>query len=155
MTMITPQISRLNLNFTSNGIARQSVNRDFAQKLRYAAQQGLGAASNMAQSLAPMVPGSAVFSAMLDNANNNLGADGAPGGTANLGMRGNMSPFGNSSGGNFFGQIENMQQNMMSSNMQMLAIQRQVQQMSEQYMTLSNVMKTRHDAEKNAITNMR
>ncbi len=42
-----------------------------------------------------------------------------------------------------------------SANIRMLALQQQVQAQAREYATISNIMKAKHDTQKNAIGNMR
>lgn len=44
---------------------------------------------------------------------------------------------------------------MRSTNMEMIALQAEVQTLNREFMTVSNIMKTRHDTETNSIRNMR
>src|SRR5271165_2036042 len=50
---------------------------------------------------------------------------------------------------------QQMQEMQMSFNLQYLQLQQQMQQESRQYTEVSNIMKSRHDTVKNAISNMK
>ena len=149
--MAYPDITNLphgsiNLNVSPQGSGRMTSNIDFSAQLRKVMAHGANAASRAASTAAPLVPGAAVMSAVLSNAANDLAS--AEGGGIMLNGVGGQNT-------NFLQTMEGMQQNMMSMNMQMIGVQREFQQMSEQYTMVSNVMKTKHDAEKNAISNIR
>ncbi|MDA0712711.1 MAG: hypothetical protein O2897_01825 [bacterium] len=141
------QNDSLNLNVSPKGTFKTTSNIEFSTQLRRIMSQGTAAMSNAASAAAPMVPGASVVSAVLSNAAGNLNA---PDNGLNNGGLGNLNQNSNS-----LMNFEQMQKNMMSMNMQMISVQREFQQMSEQYTMVSNVLKTKHDAEKNAISNIR
>lgn len=134
------QNDSLNLNVGSKGTFKTTSNIDFATQLRRVMSQGTAAMSNAASAAAPLVPGASVVSAVLSNASGSL--IGPDNGSVNQNPNSLMN-------------FEQMQKNMMTMNMQMISVQREFQQMSEQYTMVSNVLKTKHDAEKNAIGNIR
>ncbi|HEY4392794.1 MAG TPA: hypothetical protein VGP64_01975 [Polyangia bacterium] len=51
--------------------------------------------------------------------------------------------------------IQSMMQDGQSSNMQMLALQQQIQNESQQFTTVSNVMRAKYDTAKSAVSNIR
>ncbi len=144
-SMLNLQQGSINLNVSPEGTGRMTSNIDFSAQLRKVMANGAHAASKAASTAAPLIPGAAVMSAVLSNAANDLAGAGG----------GGMMSGASGQNGNFLQTMEGMQQNMMSMNMQMISVQREFQQMSEQYTMVSNVMKTKHDAEKNAISNIR
>lgn len=137
-------IRPLNLNSSGGGVSRQSVNKDFAAKLRQASGQTARALQNTANYVAPIAPGAAILSAGLGNIASNLGGD--PGMPAAV-------PTGD--GGDMIKTMGDMQENLMSRSVQMLALQTKVQQNAETFQMQSNVLKTTHDSKKNAISNLR
>lgn len=138
-------LSPLNLNTTQGGMNRQSLNKNFAAKLRQVSSQTARTLQRTAGYMAPIAPGAAILSAGLGNVANNLAADG--GGVSNAVM--------NVGDSDVIGRMGGMQDDMMSRSMQLLEVQQQVQRRSEEFNMRSNVLKTEHDAKKNAISNMR
>jgi len=136
----------LNLNSTGQGLNKQSVNKDFAAKLRQASSQTARTLQKTANYLAPIAPGAAILSAGLGNVASNLGGDqgGLPVGTGVGGENGDMLKS-----------MGDMQESLMSRSVQMLALQTQVQQRAEEFQARSNILKTDHDTKKNSISNMR
>jgi hypothetical protein len=51
--------------------------------------------------------------------------------------------------------VENLMQTGQASNLQLLALQQQVQQENQRFTTLSNVMRAKHDTAKAAVSNIR
>jgi len=138
----------IKLNVNAGGTIKTSSNLDFSTQLRKVMSQSAHLASKATSAAAPLVPGASVMSAVLSDAASSLAyPENSIAGMGGFKITG--------SGGNFLQSFEEMQQNMMSMNMQMIGVQRQFQQMSEQYTLASNVLKTKHDAEKNAISNIR
>jgi hypothetical protein len=139
----------INFNTAPAGIGRTSSNVNFASELKNAMGQGLAASSRGMSYVAPMVPGGAVLSAMLSSAANvALGGGNSP--AVAGGAMGNMG-----AGGDFMSTMQNMQQNMQASSMQMIALQENSQRMNIEFSTKSNMMKVRHDTDKNSISNIR
>lgn len=138
-------IRPLNLNSSGGGVSRQSVNKDFAAKLRQASGQTARALQNTANYVAPIAPGAAILSAGLGNIASNLGGSDAGGLPA--------GPAGD--GSDMIKSMGDMQENLMSRSVQMLALQTKVQQNAETFQMQSNVLKTTHDSKKNAISNLR
>ena len=147
----TPSI---NLNVTPQGSYRTTSNIDFSAQLKRALTQGTATASNTLSTAAPFVPGAAVLSAVLSNAANQMNTIPASLGAPDMG--GGMSMgMGMSGGNNFTQSVEQMQQKMMSMNLYMLGVQSEVQRMSEQHSTISNMLKAEHETKKTAINNFR
>lgn len=63
------------------------------------------------------------------------------------------SPFGGGSGE--LGSVATMQRESQMMNMQLLALQEQIQQENRRFSTLSNVLRARHDTAKAAVANIR
>ena len=149
-----PNSINLNIQQQNSLKTKQSSNVDFAATLKQAVSRGAGFAGNVAGGMAGAVPGAAILSNAFGGAAANLqNSTGLPGA---LGM-GNAAPGSTGPAGpnNMFAQVEDMQEKMMSRNMYMITLQRDMQQMSEYFTTISNLMKTKHDTEKNAISNIR
>ena len=51
--------------------------------------------------------------------------------------------------------VQSMMQDGQSSNMQMLALQQQIQEESQRFTTVSNVMRAKYDTAKAAVSNIR
>jgi subtilisin family serine protease len=162
----------INLNASNMGTAKTTSNVDFSAQLRRVLAHGTAAAGQATSMVGNFVPGAAVMSAVLNNSANSLANDGlAQGGLGGAGLGTSLGGglglgFGAGIGGGTNGLVQggnpdlmssmqHMQENMMSMNMYMLGVQRKFQQMSEQYTTISNVLKTKHDTEKNSINNIR
>jgi len=139
-------IRPLNLNSSAGGVSRQSVNKDFAAKLRQASGQTARALQSTANYIAPIAPGAAILSAGLGNVASNLTSD-AGGAPVGIPLSGE--------GGDMIKSMGDMQENLMSRSVQMLALQTKVQQNAETFQMQSNVLKTTHDSKKNAISNLR
>lgn len=136
----------INFASASPGVGRTTSNINFASQLKNAMGQGLAASSRGLSYVAPMVPGGAVMSAMLGSAAN-VALSGAPT---------SMLPGGAGVGvPDFMKSMESMQQNMASTNMNMIALQEQSQRMNIEFSTYSNMLKARHDTQKNSISNIR
>jgi hypothetical protein len=78
-----------------------------------------------------------------------LPVGGGPAGAAGLAAAG-AGP-----GGSDMGNIQAMMQDGQSSNMQMLALQQQIQEESQRFTTVSNVMRAKYDTAKAAVSNIR
>lgn len=147
-----PNYTALNLNANAGGFNRQTVNTNFAGKLRQAARATTLTAQRSANQAAPFIPGAAVLSATLGGAAASLSEDSTLASRTALGSD-SINPA--AERGDLIGAMEEMQQTMVSNNMQMLNVQRKFQQESEKFTLSSNIMKTRHDTSKNAINNVR
>lgn len=148
-----PNNISLNLSTSGGGTSRQTLNTNFAGKLRQAARDSSLLAQKATNSIASFVPGAAILSAGLGAAAQNLAN--SPTGQSPTSPLGLDLAGGTGEKGDFINTMQDMQQNMMSTNMQMLGVQRKFQQMSEYYLTASNILKTKHDTDKNSINNIR
>jgi hypothetical protein len=143
---------------------RQAADESFATVLKTGAGAVTGAVAGGAAVAAPFVPGAAGVSAALGNAqaargvvqNAVLGGAGAPGVPA--GGAPALDGVGALAGGSP-GEIVEATRRLQESNqlfsMQYLELQEKMQQENRQYSTLSNVLKTRHESAKTAISNIR
>ncbi len=147
-------INSLNLNTFSGGTSKTSSNTEFSTKLKQGVAAGASMSYQSIAPIAPFVPGAAVMSAMLGNTAQALASDGIASGAGApmMGMGTGLSAPG---GGGLHQSMQEMQQNMMAGNLYMLNLQQGFNQMSQQYTAASNILKTKHDTEKNAIQNFR
>ena len=58
-------------------------------------------------------------------------------------------------GGNMVQSMEQLQEKMVSMNVYMLGLQQSFHDMNQKYSAVSNMLKTKHDTEKNTISNLR
>ncbi len=144
---------------TSSTLNRRTSNADFSSKLRQAASHGTAFAARTLDNIAPVVPGGAVLSSVLADAAGALNTGALE---PNIGVGPSVAPFASGVEGPFASGPQNiatsmasLQQNMMSSNLYMIALQQDIQQKTAKYMAISNLLKTKFDAEKTSISNMR
>ena len=137
--------SPIRLHTQSATLSKKSSNLDFSSQLQRVAVHGTNFAAQSLGHVAPYVPGGAVLSAALQDASATLEA--GPNSNGALQGSSNQAPFLQS--------MASLQQNMMSSNVYMIGLQQEFQQMSQKYMTISNILKMKHDTEKSSIQNMR
>ncbi|MBL4818950.1 MAG: hypothetical protein JKY15_06970 [Deltaproteobacteria bacterium] len=161
-TNLASSINSLNLNARSGGAFQTSSNTAFSTRLKNGIANGANLAYQSVAPAAPYVPGAAVMSAMLGNTAAALSGEGvARASTAP--MAGGFGPGfmpGNASvpatgNGNMVQSMEQMQQNMMSSNLYMLNLQQRFSDMTQQYTAISNILKTKHDTERTITSNFR
>ncbi len=79
---------------------------------------------------------------------------GAPFETAGIGPAG-LPPVGAGGGASGAPNVQSMMQDGQTSNMQMLALQQQIQEESQRFTTISNVMRAKYDTAKAAVSNIR
>ncbi len=65
------------------------------------------------------------------------------------------APAGNSTGATDLPGVQSLLQDGQASNLQLLALQQQIQNESQQFSTVSNVMRARYDTAKAAVSNIR
>ncbi|HXJ19114.1 MAG TPA: hypothetical protein VMT03_02695 [Polyangia bacterium] len=75
--------------------------------------------------------------------------------TSALAGTSNASSTGGSTGSTDLSSVQSIMQDGQASNMQLLALQEQIQNESQQFSTLSNVMRARYDTAKAAVSNIR
>ena len=146
-TQFASSVNSLNLNTTSGGSVKTSSNTEFSRTLKNGMAQGANLTYQSVAPVAPFVPGGAIMSAMLHNTTAALASEGVAGGGGGVpGTAGN---------GGLFQSMQQLQENMMSQNVYMLGLQQGFNDMNQKYTAISNVLKTKHDTEKNAINNFR
>ncbi|MEI6805910.1 MAG: hypothetical protein WCK49_05325 [Myxococcaceae bacterium] len=153
-TQFASSVNSLNLNTNSGGAVKTSSNVEFSRTLKNSMAQGASLTYQSVAPVAPFVPGGAIMSAMLHNTTATLASEGiAPGAVAP--MPGAASLPGASGNTGMFQSMQQLQENMMSQNVYMLGLQQGFNDMNQKYTAISNVLKTKHDTEKNAISNFR
>lgn len=145
VTNMASSINSLNLNTQSGGSVKTSSNSEFGTRLKNGMAQGAALTYQSVAPVAPFVPGGAVMSAMLNHTTAALASDGMNPGALS----------GNSANGGLYQSMQQLQENMMSQNLYMLGLQQGFNDMNQKFTAVSNVLKTKHDAEKNAISNFR
>lgn len=150
-TQFASSVNSLNLNTNSGGAVKTSSNIEFSRTLKNSMAQGASLTYQSVAPVAPFVPGGAVMSAMLHNTTAALASEGVASGAAPI------SPGVPGAPGNtgMFQSMQQLQENMMSQNVYMLGLQQGFNDMNQKYTAISNVLKTKHDTEKNAISNFR
>lgn len=153
-TQVASGFNSLNLNTNSGGSVKTSSTSPFSEKLRNGMAQGASLTYQSIAPAAPFVPGGSIMSAMLGNATtalagNGMGSSFSAGGVPPTGAPAASGPTG------MFQSMEHLQENMMSMNVYMLGLQQGFNDMNQKYTAISNVLKTKHDTEKNAISNFR
>jgi hypothetical protein len=151
-TQFASSINSLNLNTNSGGSVKTSSNTEFSRTLKNGMAQGASLTYQSVAPVAPFVPGGAIMSAMLHNTATALASEGIAGGQPIAPGTGTGGVPGN---GGLFQSMQQLQENMMSQNVYMLGLQQGFNDMNQKYTAISNVLKTKHDTEKNAISNFR
>ena len=160
-------------------VQRQTPATDFGSTLKSGIGRTANAIGQGAGMAAPFVPGAATLSAAVTSLGalkSSAGAMGAQGSNATglsrasagaPGVGGTYASTGSTGdavanaagGGDSSNQLmqatREMQELNMSFNMQYLQLQQKMQQDNRQFTMLSNIMKTKHDTAKNAISNVR
>jgi hypothetical protein len=83
------------------------------------------------------------------------GAGGPLGAMSGAGSLSGLSGLSGQSGQSDLGNVQAMMQDGQSSNMQLLALQQQIQEESQRFSTVSNVMRAKFDTAKAAVSNIR
>jgi hypothetical protein len=156
--------------------AKQSAGGDFSSHMRQAMRSGAQVASDTARVASSHVPGAAMMSNVLSAAAADLGSDSAAGAgfpgvsgiaDASGSVGASMPLSGGSVAAGGTGSISagskmdlqqsaaQIQRDMVASNMLLLKLQNEVQNKSQHFMAVSNMIKSKGDAEKSAIANMR
>lgn len=161
--------------------SRQAPKTDFGSMVGTGLSKTANSVMQAGALAAPFIPGGAVLSAAITGVGSLKASAGATTatstgsnstalltntGTANIGSiasSGGGIPAANLGGtsalpgqsGDMMGQMQQFQEMNMSFNMQYLALQQKMQSDNRQFTSLSNIMKTKHDAAKNAINNVR
>lgn len=154
--------------------ARQTPKTDFGTIVKTGLVKTANTAMAAGSLAAPYIPGGAVLSAAITGvgtlksaavgqtgttqtfSGSSLGAGHATGGGGTLNTRGvgQIGAPGNEST-SMLDQTRQMQEMNQKFNLQYLTLQQHMQSENRQFTTLSNVMKTKHDTAKNAISNVR
>lgn len=130
---------------------RTSSNPTFSSHLANAGAGGATVLAGVTGVAAPFVPGSSVLSAALNQASGQIRA-------ANATLDVNAMAAHPDAGGQpaeFSQSASQMHKQMLDSNMYMLGLQQQFNQLGIQFTSQSNILKAKHDAEKNSIANFR
>ena len=128
-------------------VGRQTPKTDFASRLKTGAETAAGALAATAAAVAPFVPGGAIVSAAVSSlASASQIGSGAP----NL-----NSALGSALGGAPGGTINDSLSGMQADNIKMMEIQIKMQRENTVFSTLSNILKVRHDTQKNSVGNIR
>jgi len=120
---------------------RQTAENDFGSMVKRGAQQAVGAVTGGARFAASFLPGGAYISAVAD------AVDGAVG-----------NQVGSGAGGDKWELLraqERLQDEGLSNSLRLLELQRKMNQETQKYTAISNVMKARHEMAKAAINNIR
>jgi hypothetical protein len=104
--------------------------------------------------IAGPVMAAAVHDARIGAANSISGSLGAPDSFGSIGPTG-LPPAGAGTGTSGAPNVQSMMQDGQTSNMQMLALQQQIQDESQRFTTISNVMRAKYDTAKAAVSNIR
>lgn len=153
-TQFASSINSLNLNTNSGGAVKTSSNVEFSRTLKNGMAQGASLTYQSVAPVAPFVPGGAIMSSMLHSTTAALASDGVTsGGVAPV--AGGVGLPGAAGNTGMFQSMQQLQENMMSQNVYMLGLQQGFNDMNQKYTAISNVLKTKHDTEKNAISNFR
>lgn len=172
MVAIIPQNGpKLDIRSGSAIMSKRTSNPSFSQHMQRGASQATRVFAKGAGTLSGAVPGAAILSNAFHQAANKMGSDFGQGSklAQDLAPSLKMSNFlqgsgaGTEAGGTgtekdgqgLAATMEELQDKMMSNNMYMLGVQREFQQMSEFFTTVSNLLRIKHDTEKNSISNIR
>lgn len=139
------------INYGDTIAHRRSSNSTFSSHLANTAAGGANVLANATGVAAPFVPGSAVLSAALNQAAGQLRANNSPLDVNSMAVH----PGGQGQTPEFAQSAAQMQQQMLETNVSMLRLQQQINQLASQFSVQSNILKAKHDAEKNSIANFR
>lgn len=128
-------------------VERQTPKTDFASKLKTGAEAAAGVLAAGAAVAAPFVPGGAIVSAAVSSLANasQIGSN-----VPNL-----ASALGAASGNGSSSTINESLSGMQADNIKMMELQIKMQRENTVFSTLSNILKVRHDTQKNSIGNIR
>ncbi len=177
MSTISNRSSGLKVNIQPS-VQRQTPATDFGSTLKSGIGRTANAIGQGAGMAAPFIPGAATLSAAVTSlgalkssaggqaaqgsnaigltSGSGVGTSGVTGGSSLPGVDGVAQAGSASSDSSQLMQAtREMQELNMSFNMQYLQLQQKMQQDNRQFTMLSNIMKTKHDTAKNAISNVR
>ena len=128
-------------------VERQTAKSDFASKLKTGVEAAASVVAAGAAAVAPFVPGGPIVSAALSSlaSASQLGSS-----IANL-----AGALGANSGAGSTGTINDSLSGMQADNIKMMELQIRMQRENTVFSTLSNILKVRHDTQKNSIGNIR
>jgi hypothetical protein len=142
---MTTHLKQIEITTTTE---RQTPKRDFADVMGHAAATAVAVGAEL---IAPVASSSPILSAAVSAVKTVArGAMAQASGAATVGVGG-----GGSDPMSMIDANRQLMQEGAQLNMQYLQLQRDMQQESQQYNTVSNVMKVRHDSAKAAINNVR
>ena len=157
-------------------VARQTPKTDFGDRVKAGLDQGAGALAQGASIMGGVLPGGAILSSAVSSVRQVAGSGAGAGAptvgsglsvsTQYLGTTGDASSFnpstsgggsGVSVGGSVTGTGSNdsLLADAMARNEKMITLQMQMQNENQQFTSISNILKTRHDTVKNSISNVR
>ena len=157
---------------------RQTAKTDFGSVMKTGLSRAADAVVKAGNLAAPFVPGGAIVSAAISGMGELKSAAGANTSSTSVGGNSSTMVLGGSSGSAAGGgssvaadvrsraasgseadqrivAAQDFQEMNMSFNMQYLMLQQKMQSDNRQFTLLSNIMKTKHDTAKNAISNVR
>lgn len=170
-----PQIRASSLRLSTVATStRQTQKTDFGTVMRSGLMKASNVVNNGLRVAAPYVPGAAVVSAAIAGANDAAGMSSTGSGvrttasalttngaTVSSGV-GSTSSSANATTGlastsfsDMMSQTQQMAEFQASYNLQYLQLQEKIQADTRQFNLISNIMKTKHDAAKNALNNVR
>lgn len=169
-----PQIRASSLRLSTVATStRQTQKTDFGTVMRSGLMKASNVVNNGLRVAAPYVPGAAVVSAAIAGANDAAGMSTGSGvrttasalttngATVSSGV-GSTSSSANATTGlastsfsDMMSQTQQMAEFQASYNLQYLQLQEKIQADTRQFNLISNIMKTKHDAAKNALNNVR
>jgi hypothetical protein len=120
-------------------VERQTPKTDFATRVKVGLQTAAAAVAAGAAVAAPFVPGAAILSAAVSSISN----------------QGGVNAGGLGSAGSAASAIDGGLAGMQNDNLRMMKIQIAMQRENTVFSTLSNILKVRHDTQKNSIGNIR
>jgi hypothetical protein len=132
-------IEKRNFNVTvSPARGRQTAENDFSSMVKRGAQKAVGAVTGGARLAASFLPGGGFISAVADVVDGAVG-NGVAGGDKWELLRAQ----------------ERLQEEGLANSLRLLTLQRKMNEETQTYTAMSNVMKTRHEMAKSAINNIR
>jgi hypothetical protein len=137
-------------------VPRQTPKTDFGTRLKEGLETAAGAMAAGAAVAAPFAPGAAILSAAVSSLTSQaagLTAAVSPGGFSLVGA--GAGGAGVSAGGPPTAALSGSLAGIQNDNLRMMEIQIAMQRENTVFSTLSNILKVRHDTQKNSIANIR
>ena len=129
-------------------VERQTPKTDFASKLKTGVETAAGVLAAGAAAAAPFIPGGPIVSAAVSTL---AGVSQLASSIPNLASA--LGGSGSSNGSS--GTINDSLSGMQADNIKMMELQIKMQRENTVFSTLSNILKVRHDTQKNSIGNIR